>query len=80
MTPIRTRIWLALAAVACASGPSQLYEGPERPREQVALITRAPGGKARVYAINQTRVSGGKVVGTALSCSGNRPSLGQARS
>jgi hypothetical protein len=55
---LRRHIVLAIAAVACASGPSQLYEGPALPREQIALITRAPGGKARVYAIDRSRVSG----------------------
>ena len=58
MTPLRYSILLAITAAACASGPSQLYEGPALPREQVALITRAPGGKARVHAIDSTRVSG----------------------
>ncbi len=49
---------LAAAAFACASGPSQLYEGPALPRVQVALIARAPNGKARVFAVDRARVGG----------------------
>ncbi|HKA13809.1 MAG TPA: hypothetical protein VKH41_02225 [Myxococcota bacterium] len=29
-----------------------MYQGPARPRGEVALIAKAPGGKARVYAID----------------------------
>jgi hypothetical protein len=49
------------AWVACASGPSQLYEGPARPREEVASITRVVGGKTHVWGIDQERTGGGDV-------------------
>jgi hypothetical protein len=43
---------------ACASGPTPLYQGAERPREQVALIERVPVSKARLYAIDRSRAHG----------------------
>jgi len=58
MILLRIALVVAIAATACTSGPSQLYEGPARPREEIALVTKAPGGKARVYAIDRERVSG----------------------
>jgi hypothetical protein len=49
------------AWIACASGPTQLYEGPARPREEVASIIRVAGSKAHVWAIDQQRTFSGEV-------------------
>ena len=57
MPPSRTAL-LAAAALACASGPAQLYDGPARPRDQVALIRQMPLSKARVFAIDRARTDG----------------------
>ena len=46
------------AVIGCASGPTQMYEGSARPRGEVALIARAAGSKARVYAIDGEWTSG----------------------
>jgi hypothetical protein len=49
---------LGMAALACASGPRQLYDGPARPDGEVAAIAETPGTRARVYAIDEQRAPG----------------------
>jgi hypothetical protein len=53
----RVGLLLPIAAIlGCASGSSQLYDGPAQPREAVASIGRTPGTK--VFAIDRARTSG----------------------
>ena len=55
---LRTAVLAATVVTGCASGPSQLYEGPARSRGEIALIAQARGSKARVFAVDSARTTG----------------------